>query len=337
MTTEKTLRNSNIELLRFILMFAICVWHMFVHGFDIKNIANGNIDLNYAHLACCSILVPTVNCFMLISGYYGIKCNARKIISFVFQASFYFWLCMILKFIFWKNLEFNNIIHHILPISTYTWWFLTIYFIILLLSPIINTGIKNLSKKQYLIILGALIFINSVGLYINQVSLGSNLLSLFILYLLGRFLTLHKIHINRQKAFLIWMTSTIFLILCIECSTRISLKITWLLFSYNNILIILQAIGILYFALSFKARHNKFFLYLGANSFAIYLLTEGLGMKLYTLWSNIYTSNIILALFAILITCLLITAINSLQLKINHYICNIFNRRLNDKNNNLFV
>ena len=30
-------RNPNIELLRFVLMVAICVWHTFVHGYDYKN------------------------------------------------------------------------------------------------------------------------------------------------------------------------------------------------------------------------------------------------------------------------------------------------------------
>lgn len=321
MNEKKKLRNSNIELLRFILMFAICVWHMFVHGFDLKYIGtiNYNVDKNY--LLYCTILVPAVNCFMLISGFYGINFNIRKAISLIFQAGFYFWLGIILKYILWGDFSFNKILH-IFPISTFAWWFLTIYFVIFLLSPIINTGIRNLSKKQYLMILCVLIFINSIGLYINRVSLGSNLQSLLILYLLGRYMAIYKIKINKRSALLIWIASTIILASLVLISTNINLKISWLLLSYNNILIILQAIGILYFVLSFKEKHYKPFLFLGANCFAIYLLTEGIGLQLYNLWSKIYSFCPILSLLTILIICLIIVSINFLQAKINKIVGN---------------
>lgn len=30
-------------------MFAICVWHMFVHGFDLKDIGTNNFNVNKMH------------------------------------------------------------------------------------------------------------------------------------------------------------------------------------------------------------------------------------------------------------------------------------------------
>lgn len=327
MDEKKKLRNSNIEILRFILMFAICVWHMFVHGFDLKDIGTNNFNVNNNYLLYCTILVPAVNCFMLISGFYGINFNIRKAINFIFQASFYFWLGIILKYILWGDFSFNKILH-IFPISTFAWWFLTIYFVIFLLSPIINTGIRNLSKKQYLIILSILIFINSIGLYINRVSLGSNLQSLLILYLLGRYMSIYKIKISKRLALLIWIASTIILASLVLISTNINLKISWLLLSYNNILIILQAIGILYFVLSFKEKHYKPFLFLGANCFAIYLLTEGIGLKLYKLWCTIYKFSPILSLLIILIVCLIIAGINFIQSRINNSVSNILYKKI---------
>ena len=41
-------RNSNIELFRFILMNGICLWHMLVHGMNIKNIINIESDISYS-------------------------------------------------------------------------------------------------------------------------------------------------------------------------------------------------------------------------------------------------------------------------------------------------
>ena len=150
---------------------------------------------------------------------------------------------------------------HIFPISTKMWWFLTEYFIILILSPILNKGIVSLSKKDYVFILIVLVIINSFGLYITRNSLGSNFLSLLILYLIGRFFNLYKVSIDRRTSIVIWSVSTLMLVLLLVLSRSIDLRITWLLLMYNNPLIILQAFAILFFALSFPERHNRFLYY----------------------------------------------------------------------------
>ena len=36
-------RNSNIELLRLVLMMAIFAWHIIVHGYDFKSIGGGRL------------------------------------------------------------------------------------------------------------------------------------------------------------------------------------------------------------------------------------------------------------------------------------------------------
>lgn len=50
MENHITTRNSNIELFRFILMIGICIWHMFVHGFNIKYIGINNSFVNKEYL-----------------------------------------------------------------------------------------------------------------------------------------------------------------------------------------------------------------------------------------------------------------------------------------------
>ena len=43
MKDNQVKRNVNIELLRFLLMIMICIWHTVVYGFDLKNMGNGPV------------------------------------------------------------------------------------------------------------------------------------------------------------------------------------------------------------------------------------------------------------------------------------------------------
>ena len=292
---------------------------MFVHGFNIKDIGINESFVNKEYLIYCSLLVPFVNCFMLISGFFGIKYTPYKVIKFIIQANFYYWLCFLINYLYSFNLSVETFLYA-LPISTRLWWFLTDYFIILLLSPFINEGINKIDKKIYGFLLLSLIFINSIGLYITRYSLGSNLLSLLILYLLGRYMNKYNLVLNIKQALCTWFFTTIILISIIIFSLDISTKFTWLLFSYNNPLIIIQAISLLSFVLSFDKKDFKPFIFLGGNCFAIYLLTEGIGLKLYKYWSYLYINNSILAISIIFISYILITTLNIAQNKFNNFI-----------------
>ena len=73
-------RESNFELLRIVAMIFIVAHHFLI--------ASGNI--NYYSPTLCggefanSFLVCGVDCFILISGYFGIKCNVYKFLKIVF-------------------------------------------------------------------------------------------------------------------------------------------------------------------------------------------------------------------------------------------------------------
>lgn len=73
---------------------------------------------------------------------------------------FYSWILTILSIIFFPNiLKINHIfsvrhnIQFIFPISYGTYWFITVYIVLMLLSPFINKFLKNLSQSEFLWIL----------------------------------------------------------------------------------------------------------------------------------------------------------------------------------------
>lgn len=82
MSMSKT-RNASFELLRIICMFMIVLYHLF-------------IKLDYSAVSTSalysSLLFPlhvAVICFVLISGYFGIRLSFKKLSAFYVQVLFY--------------------------------------------------------------------------------------------------------------------------------------------------------------------------------------------------------------------------------------------------------
>ena len=256
---------------------------------------------------------------MLISGYYGINFTKGKAISFIFQGLFYSYGLLLLK-ILTTGIDENDLLG-LAPISTYRWWFFTFYFMIMLLSPLINKGLESINQKDLRLIIIGMIIINSIGLYFAKIHNGYDFISLFIIYLIGRYLKIANIKINRRQSIIIWFTTTATLaFVAIYMYSNNSIN-SFHVFSYNNILIIVQAVAILYFTLSFKKRSYKPFLYLGAHSFAIFLITERTAGMFYKQAKTIIEYyNWIYGIIFVILVMIICIVIDSFQTKINLFV-----------------
>lgn len=79
-------RNSSIELLRIVLMLLIVVHHGIVHGLGLTALSpkfNSVLLFNPENspiiLLVNALCIVGVNCFILISGYYGIRFSKKKL------------------------------------------------------------------------------------------------------------------------------------------------------------------------------------------------------------------------------------------------------------------
>lgn len=317
--TENKLRNSNIELLRLILMFFIFLWHILVNAYEIKLGPYSSVQASHIQLIMCSIFVPSVNCFMLISGYYGINFTKDKATSFILQGLFYSYGLLLFK-ILTTGIDENDLFG-LAPISTYRWWFFTFYFMIMLLAPLINKGLESINLKDLKLIIIGMIIINSLGLYFTKVHNGYDFISLFIVYLIGRYLRIANIKINRHQSIIIWFTTTSILAFIAIYFYSNNYIYSFHVFSYNNILIIIQAVAILYFTLSFKKRSYKPFIYLGTHSFAIFLITGRTAGTLYKQAKIIIEDyNLIYGIIFVIFVMIVCIVIDSFQAKINLFI-----------------
>lgn len=274
----KAPRQSNIELLRIVLMLMIITHHVIVHGLGLKNIGRSSYDINestYVQLFINSFVVVGVNAFVFISGYFGMKFKFRTVVSFVLQALFYsVTLFLISNFVnntpwdedkFWLSLQ---------PISTFSWWFLTTYLGLYFISPLINKGFEAIDRNQGLLLLAGLLFLDCYSgfKYGTLSGRGYSIFHFVTLYVLARFIS--KYIRNIRKAPLLLIISTLILF-----ATTLSpfwhhrFRDVWLQFSYNNPLLNISAI-LLFFSFRNLTFQSKLVNVTSGAVFGVYLLHE---------------------------------------------------------------
>lgn len=158
---SKTKRQSGIELLRIIAMIQIIFLHAYQYGsLHDASKAAGDIDGILVTFVWSLCRTP-VDVFIMISGYFmitsqfDIKKTIRRGGKIYGAMIFYSIILSIIFFISDPSLiNINSVIKAFTPLMSRTWYFLSNYLIILLLSPFLNKMLASLSKKHYLYFMG---------------------------------------------------------------------------------------------------------------------------------------------------------------------------------------
>lgn len=334
MVTNNT-RNSNVETLRLFVMFGILLWHVTVHGYGLAYMQSSDtltIEHDFMNALSTAMFVPCVDIFVLISGYYGIKFSFKTLARFECQAIFYSYLMAFAAFYFFGNS--NNLLEKIFPIIGNRWWFLTVYVMLLIIAPILNEGIKRLTEKQHLAIIVMLVAINCIGyMFLRQIGNGNTLQFFILLYLIGQYLhsykDKYKMFANTRLTVLLSIICTainfIAVYFCLQSCVQHPILVTkymMLYLSYNNPVVLLQAIFILCAVLSLNPTFNIKINTLARHVFAVYLITECAGKTFYKMLKDCFNSNFFFGMSAcigVFFVCLLIEAIRS---KCYDIICN---------------
>ena len=173
------MRNSNIELLRILCMFMIILWHL-----NIAVEQNG-VSPFILKDTIYSLTAVAVNCFILISGYWGIRFKLKSIITLFLQCLFYSivtGLC-----VHYITGAHWDIIKILLPISTNQWWFITTYIMLYLSAPLLNKAIENTKNLSYNILAFSLICVYFGYIFKNpNNSSGHSYLQFVFIYIIGR-------------------------------------------------------------------------------------------------------------------------------------------------------
>ncbi|MDE7339473.1 MAG: acyltransferase [Lachnospiraceae bacterium] len=194
---EKAARNPNHELLRLLAMYMIVFIHAniylgaFCEG-RLWTFFNGMVN------GICNI---GVSCFILISGYYGVKFSIRKFVKM--ECMMITYSLLETAFLFWMAPEqmqgaalLEQLIKSFLPFITRKYWFYSAYVCLLFLSGYLQKFIDCLDRetfKRLLLLLLTLFSVLPTVFYFEQIpDNGKGLVQMLMVYMIGRYIRMYQ-------------------------------------------------------------------------------------------------------------------------------------------------
>jgi surface polysaccharide O-acyltransferase-like enzyme len=313
-------RKSNFELLRIVSIVCIILYHSVWHS----GVAYSAISVNKILVDFLDMLGELgVNCFMLISGYFLLKSKFKwtKMIKISLEASFYVLLGVIVLKIVGDGVGVNWWLSKaFFPILNEAYWFLTVYVLVYLFSPILSKLVSVLSKKQLTMFLGLSLFIWSVwptilGLITNETE-GYVFYNRFIwgiiMFFVGAYIRMFppKIFDKLKNSIILFLVSTGLIalpILIIEFLGihRINANYFW---RPNSILMLMWSASLFLLFRKLEIKENKWINLLASTTLGIYLLHDG--PIRYFLWNKVFNikdyANSIYFIFYLLVVMMII-------------------------------
>lgn len=189
-------RNTSIELLRLWFMVMIVTIHAYGHGsglnYDWMYSLGNNWSTAY-HLGLLSLGKCGVTGFMFISGYYGMSLKWNKLGGMVAMLAFYT-ICLIIA-----SGDFSAGSALLLLRCWDGWWFVSSYIVICLLSPFINKGLEGMDKRQFGMIVLALLFYEYFGKFTGHAN-SHDTIFLLTIFLCARYTRLYIVPPPNIKA-----------------------------------------------------------------------------------------------------------------------------------------
>lgn len=267
-------RNSYIEIYRILATFSVLIAHYnwwFVgglpDGFDFNNPTAQSIG----QVAIAALCACCVNCFILISGYFSIKLRAQSIVKYlVLLLGIYIPLYCIDCLINAKPLLFLDLVFNC-RVITRGGYFVQCYFMLMVLSPILNAFIEKYQKQSLWLILSLLIlefyFDCIAGNDRMGFTQGYSVAHFCLIYLIGRIIFVYKDKITEVKRYK-WVLLYIAFACVIAGMYLAGIKFAY---DYSNPAVI--ATGVFSFLpFIYKYRSNRIINWVASGTFAVYII-----------------------------------------------------------------
>ena len=274
-------RNSSIELMRLLLMFMIVFHHGIVHGLGLDSFAAWSTNtpiLSQSDLTLYALInvlfVMSVNVFMLISGYYGLKFSIRKFVILIFSIAFY-------KIVFTTSCsvysgEIISVIKSLFFFSN-GYWFINAYLCMMLFSPLLNYAFENGNRSYIRFLIVVLLFVSCYLGFIQKDRVfnynGYTIIQFIMLYLIGRYIkTYWKMSYTKIVNYLVFLFSLLLNMSIVYYIIHNGEAVNaWWMFSYNNPVLIIQSVSFLLIFANLNF-YNGIINKLSKSALGIYLL-----------------------------------------------------------------
>lgn len=270
-------------------MLMIILYHYCIHG----NIDTSGAPLfNQAiYLFCLGLGQLGVVVFVLISGYFSCKTkfNLKRLVLLLAEVIFYSlcWFaiaCLVGEEVF----SFKLLVSNIFVIATQKYWFFSCYIGLLIISPLLNILIKNLSRNQHLAvcIIGGIIY-SFISCFVDQYLYWSELIYFMYLYILAAYIRLYNGK-HSVKFDIIMCLLGLFFAYGIHIFNRYVDVVSrpfrpFILQSTTNLII---GISLLNICKKCKPHYSKFINYAAKSTFGVYLIHDTLYSRI--LWVNTF-------------------------------------------------
>lgn len=232
-----------------------------------------------------SVSVISVNVFVLISGWFGIRPKIKSLANFLFQVFFFLILSFSAMVALGKvPVSMGNIVKCLTVINTL--WYVNAYLLLYILSPALNALVEHTTRRTFKRVLIAFYILQFVYGWTGLLPIyegGYSALSFIGLYLLARYFKVYQpkfakckqsmyIFIYLLTAILLTFFGVVIAYLPVLCN-HVPI-ISWTIFAYNSPLVVFEACA---FFFIFEKMHipiyfQRVIVGVSSSSFAVYLL-----------------------------------------------------------------
>ena len=265
---NKNKRLSNFEWLRVLAMGMIISLHYVFKGGLIEN---PTADFSYKTIVLwliTSLCICAVNAYILISGYFLTEAafDPGRLIRLIVQVLEYSIVVLAVLtavgYVRLSELTLYDILGYLFPVGTEEYWFVTAYFMMYLMAPILSVGIKALDKKALRTVIVILLVFNCIEKSILPMLLpgdayGYDFIWFMTLFTVAAYIRLYGIaylegHKGRSwavyllSAVMIWAVGLIFSYAGTRTGIDTLSHYADIVFHYNYIFVFTASVGLFY-------------------------------------------------------------------------------------------
>lgn len=318
------MRQTNIELLRICAMLLVLIVHT---AYFLMGLPTGEMikcaPMEWTYITFIqSVSIISVNVFVLISGWFGIRPKVKSLANFLFQVFFFLTLSFVVVGCMGKvDVSMSNIVKCLTFIDSF--WFVNAYLLLYILSPALNALVEHANQRTFKSVLIAFYMLQFAYGWSGLLSIyndGYSTLSFIGLYLLARYFKVYQPKFVKYKQSTYIFMYLLVVVLLTGFGVVVAYlpflcdhvpAICWRLFTYNSPLVILEACA--FFFIFEKMRTPPHFqqviICMSSSCFAVYLLHANpfalsvwykpIVLKLYQLTDWVFVNEICILAFVV--------------------------------------
>lgn len=263
----QTNRQSNMELLRIVSMLLILIIHADFYS----------IPYSIPKWTIVEGADAGVNCFILISGYFGIRPKIKSFLTFIFQILFFVILGDLIRIAIGEGLSCSGFLSS-LNILNFN-WFINSYIALYVFSPVLNSFAENATKKEFqwfLILWGSVEFLMGYTIDYLKFERGYSFQAFIFLYMIARYIKIYGgswCNFNKYTNLSLYFVFTFLTAIIMYGLETIGKGIgaQYYLRAYNSPFMIIASICLLLY-FSKITIHSTFINWMGKSAYAAFLL-----------------------------------------------------------------